>query len=148
MKLRHELTDQQWEQLAPLLPSERPPSGQPNRDHRMILNGIVWRLCTGVPWRDLPERYGKWQTVYSRFRRWQAAGVWARVLRAVQAAADARGELDWTLHFVDGSVIRAHQHAAGARKKGAPKRSGAVAAASARKSTSAASATGSPSPAS
>jgi transposase len=148
MKLRHELTDQQWEQIAPLLPPERPPSGRPNRDHRLILNGIVWRLCTGVPWRDLPERYGKWQTVYSRFRRWQAAGVWERVLRAVQAAADARGELDWTLHFVDGRVIRAHQHAAGARKKGALKRSGAVAAVSARKSTFAASATASPSPAS
>src|SRR3954467_1198032 len=148
MKLRHEHTDPQWEQIAPLLPPERPPSGRPNRDHRTIINGIVWRLCTGVPWRDLPERYGKWQTVYSRLRRWQAAGVWERVLRAVQAAADARGELDWTLHFVDGSVIRAHQHAAGARKKGAPKRSGAVAAVSARNSTFAASATASPSPAS
>ena len=145
---RHALSEEQWERLQPLLPAPKPRIGRPNLDHRTIINGIVWRLCTGVPWRDLPERYGKWQTVYSRFRRWQAAGVWERVLRAVQAAADARGELDWTLHFVDGSVIRAHQHAAGARKKGAPKRSGAVAAASVRKSTSAASAMGSPSRAS
>jgi transposase len=148
MRRRHELTDQQWEQLAPLLPPERPATGRPNHDHRTILNGILWRLRTGVPWRDLPERYGPWQTVYSRFRRWQAAGVWQRVLGAVQAAADARGQLDWTLHFVDGSVIRAHQHAAGARKKGGPKPSAVVAAGSARRSTSAPSATASRSPSS
>jgi transposase len=148
MRRRHELTDPQWEQLAPLLPPERPTTGRPNHDHRTILNGILWRLRTGVPWRDLPERYGPWQTVYSRFRRWQAAGVWQRVLAAVQAAADARGQLDWTLQFVDGSVIRAHQHAAGARKKGGPKPSGAVAADSARRSMSARTATANRSPSS
>ena len=116
---RHELTDEQFAKLAPLLPPERPATGRPNHDHRAILNGILWRLKTGSPWRDVPERYGKWDTVYSRFRRWQQAGVWARVLAALQADADARGDLDWDLHFVDGTVIRAHQHAAGA-KKGAP----------------------------
>jgi transposase len=142
---RHELTDQQWERLAPLLPAQKPRVGKPNHDHRRLVNGLLWRLRTGVPWRDLPERYGKWQTVYSRFRRWQAAGIWQQVFGAVQAAADARGQLDWTLHFVDGSVVRAHQHAAGARKKGAPKRSAAVAAGSARRSMSARSAAASPS---
>jgi transposase len=120
MVRRHELTDEQYARLAPLLPPERPRTGRPNKDHRTVLNGILYRLGTGVPWRDLPERYGPWQTVYSRFRRWQRAGVWARVLAALQADGDARGELDWSLHFLDGTTIRAHPHAAGAPKKGAP----------------------------
>jgi len=134
---RHELTDEQWERLQPLLPPTKPWSGRPNLDHRQILNGLRWLAKTGAPWRDLPERYGKWQTVYSRFRRWQRAGIWDRLLHARQAEADARGELDWSLHFVDGTVVRAHQHAAGARKKGVPKRLVGAAVASAPKSTSA-----------
>ena len=125
MKRRHELTDAQWARLQPLLPPQRPATGRPATDHRLILNAIVWRLRTGAPWRDLPEWYGPWQTVYSRFRRWQQGGVWERVLAALQAEADARGELDWTLHFVDGTVVRAHQHAAGA-KKGAGSRPSAA----------------------
>ena len=112
---RHELTDAQWERLAPLLPPQRPARGRPNHDHRRILNGIRWRLKTGAPWRDVPERYGPWRTVYSRYRRWQQAGVWDRILAALQAQADARGAFDWDLHFIDGSVVRAHQHAAGAK---------------------------------
>ena len=119
MVRRHELTDEQYARLAPLLPPEKPATGRPNLGHRTVLNGILWRLRTGAPWRDLPERYGNWQTVYSRFRRWQRAGVWGRVLAALRAGADARGDLDWSLHFVDGTTVRAHQHAAGARKKGA-----------------------------
>jgi transposase len=120
MARRHELTDEQYAKLAPLLPPEKPTTGRPNHDHRTVLNGILWRLKTGAPWRDVPTRYGPWETVYSRFRRWQRAGVWARIQAALQADADARGDLDWALHFVDGTVVRAHQHAAGARKKGAP----------------------------
>ena len=120
MVRRHELTDEQFARLAPLLPPEKPATGgRPNKDHRTVLNAILFRLRTGVPWRDLPERYGPWRTVYSRFRRWQRAGVWDRVLAALQAEADADGDLDGDLHFVDGTVVRAHQHAAGA-KKGAP----------------------------
>ena len=120
MARRHELTDEQYAKLAPLLPPERPATGRPNKDHRTVLNGILWRLRTGAPWRDLPARYGPWQTVYTRFRRWQRAGVWARVLAALQAEADAEGRLDRSLHFLDGTVIRAHPHAAGAPKKGGP----------------------------
>ncbi len=111
--------------------------GRPNLDHRQIVNGIRWRLRTGVPWRDLPERYGKWQTLYSRFRRWRRSGVWDRVLAALQAEGDAAGELDGTLHCVDGSVARAHQQAAGARKGAANGRSAGAGAASAPSSTSA-----------
>lgn len=137
MVRRHELTDDQWATLAPLLPAERPSTGRPNRDHRTVLNGILYRLGTGIPWRDLPERYGPWQTAYSRFRRWQQAGIWDRLLAALQAAADARGELDWTLHFLDGTIIRAHAQAAGAKTGTATRPSAAAKAASAPSSTSA-----------
>lgn len=135
MKRRHELTDAQWARLQPLLPPQRSATGRPATDHRLIFNAIVWRLSTGAPWRDLPERYGPWQTVYSRFRRWQQAGVWARVLAALQAEADARGDLDWSLHFVDGTVVRAHQHAAGAKKGAGIRHSAAPAAGSPPNST-------------
>jgi transposase len=73
------------------------------------------RPNTGAPWRDLPERYGPWQTIASRFYRWREAGVWDRILAAVQQLADAEGRLDWDVHYVDGTTVRAHQHAAGAR---------------------------------
>lgn len=133
---RHELTQQQWERLRPLLPSEKPAVGRPNHKHRRIINGIRWRLRTGVPWRDLPTRYGKWETVYSRFRRWQRKGIWQRILEAIQAEEDAAQNVDWDLHFVDGSVVRAHSCAAGA-KRGRTKPSDAAAGDSRRRSTSA-----------
>ena len=113
---RRELTDAQWRRLEPLLPAEKPWTGRPNEDHRRILNGMLWIDRTGAPWRDLPERYGPVGTVSSRFYRWRAAGIWDQVLSALQAEADAWGEVDWDLHFVDATVIRAHQHAAGARR--------------------------------
>ena len=145
MRRRHELTDAQWERLASLLPPQRPATGRPAHDHRLIVHAILWRLATGVPWRDLPERYGPWQTVYSRFRRWQRAGVWDRLLATVQAEGDAAGVLDWSVHFLDGTTVRAHQHAAGAKKGAAIRRSAVPAAASRRKSTSAPSGVASPS---
>ena len=121
-----ELSDDQWAALAPHLPPQRAATGRPAKDHRTVVEGILWRLRTGAPWRDLPERYGPWQSAYTRFRRWQRAGVWDRALAALQAAADERGELDWGLHFLDGTTIRAHPHAAGA-KKGAATRPSATA---------------------
>ena len=134
MPHRHELSDADWERLQPLLPPRK--AGRRRQDDRRIVNGIVWKLATGAPWRDLPERYGPWQTVYTRFWRWTRAGVWDRLFAALQQQADTVGEIDWTLHFVDGTVIRAHQHAAGA-KGGTPKprRWDAVKADSAPKST-------------
>ena len=113
MRRRHELTDAEWARLALLLPPRK--AGKRRKDDRLVINGILWKLATGVPWRDLPERYGPWQSVYTRFRRWRRAGVWDRMLAAVQQQADAPGEIDWGVHFVDATVIRAHQHAAGAR---------------------------------
>src|SRR3954468_21016799 len=116
MRKRHELTDVEWARLQPLLPPHT--AGKPRQDDRRIIDGILWKLATGAPWRDLPERYGPWQTVYTRFWRWTRTGVWERIFAAVQRQADAAGQVDWTVHFVDGTVIRAHQHAAGA--KGGP----------------------------
>ena len=121
---RFDLTDRQWARLQPFLPPEKPHTGRPNHDHRRILNrrilnGILWVHRTGAPWRDLPEeRYGPVGTVSSRFSRWRQAGVWDRLLAALQETAEARGEIDWTLHLVDATGVRAHQHAAGARREG------------------------------
>ena len=110
-----ELSDEQWERLRPLLPPQKSRTGRPARDHRTVINGILWVLRTGCPWRSLPECYGSWKTVSSRFYRWQRASVWERLLAALQRQADAEGRLDWSLHFVDSTVVRAHQHAAGAK---------------------------------
>lgn len=141
MRHRHELSDEQWARLEPLLP--KPKRGPLPRDRRRVLNGMLWIHATGAQWRDLPERYGPWQTVASQFYRWVHGGVWDMVLRALQQQADAAGQLDWSAHFVDGTVIRAHQDAAGARHlKGGTisKRSGGAGAASPPSSTSAPSA--------
>lgn len=131
---RSRLTDAQWERLRAVLPPP-PRRGRPRRDDRVVVEAILWRLATGAPWRDLPERFGSWRTAYSRFRRWQQAGVWDRALAALQAEADARGDLDWSLHFLDGTTVRAHQHAAGAKKGAATAPSAAPAAASPPRST-------------
>lgn len=112
--------------MAPLLPPQRPRTGRPAHDHRTILNGMLWILRTGAPWRDLPDRYGNWQTVYSRFRRWREAGIWDRILTALQREAAFDDELDGSLAMIDGTNIRAHHQAAGA-KKGAPHRTSAAA---------------------
>jgi transposase len=112
---RHELTDAQWHRVAPLLPPQKPRVGRPGHPHRRILNGILWILATGAPWRDLPPEYGSWHTVSSRFYRWRHAGVWARLLAALQQWADRQGQVDWSVHFLDSTIVRAHQHAAGAR---------------------------------
>lgn len=117
---RGDLSNEQWERLQPLLPPQKPKTGRPAHDHRTIINGILWVLRTGAPWRDLPERYGPWRTVASRFYRWRKAGLWDRLLALVQQQADAAGRIDWEVHYVDGTIVRAHQHAAGA-KGGTPR---------------------------
>ena len=116
-----ELTDTQWERLQPLLPPQKPRTGRPASDHRRIVNGILWLLRTGAPWRDVPERYGPWRTVASRFYRWRRAGIWQRLFEVAQQQSDAAGQLDWSIHYVDGTIVRAHQHAAGSPKGAEPK---------------------------
>jgi transposase len=113
MGRRHELTEAEWARLAPLLPRRQ--AGKPRKDDRLVINGILWKLATGAPGGVLPERSGPWQSVDTRYRRWRRAGIWDGMLAAVQLQADAAGALDWAVHFVDGTVIRAHQHAAGAK---------------------------------
>ena len=113
---RGELTNIQWERLHPLLPPHKPKTGRPAHDPRPIINGLWWMLRPGAPWRDLPERYGPWRTVASRFDRWQRAGIWSQLLAAVPAQAEAAGQLNWNMHYLDGTRSRAHQHAAGAQK--------------------------------
>jgi transposase len=85
----------------------------------MVVEGIVWRFRTGAPWRDVPEEFGPWQTLWKRHDRWSADGTWDRLLTGVCADADAAAELDWVV-AVDSSINRAHQHAAGARRITAP----------------------------
>jgi transposase len=113
---RGDLTNEQWERLKPLLPPQKPPTGRPAHDQRTLFNGLLWSLRPGAPWRDLPERYGPWRTVASRFYRWQKADVFRRILEALKPQADGNGQLHWALHDVDRTIIRAHQHAAGAKK--------------------------------
>lgn len=110
-----DLTNQQWERLKPLVPPQKPRTGRPNEDHRTIINGILWINRTGAPWRDLPKSYGPWSTVASRFYRWQQAGIWQRVMCSLQQQSDANRQLNWKQHYVDSTIIRAHQHAAGAK---------------------------------
>lgn len=112
---RGDLTNREWLLLEPHLPPSGGRGGRWN-DHRTVLNGLLFRIRTGVPWRDLPERYGSWKTVYERHRRWSADGTWDRFLHAVQADADFAGRIDWGMVGVDSTSCRAHQHAAGARK--------------------------------
>ncbi|WP_078951763.1 IS5 family transposase [Streptomyces sp. NRRL F-5755] len=117
-----ELTDAEWARLEPHLP-RNVGRGRRWKSHRRVVDGILFRLRTGIPWRDLPTRFGSWETVYERHRRWSADGTWERMLRAVQADADAEGRIDWLMVSVDSTVCRAQQHAAGARRK-APRNPG------------------------
>ena len=114
---RHELSDPQWELLAPFFPARPRRRGGQWKDDRTVLNGIFWRLDTGAPWRDLPERYGKWKTVHDRFSKLRTSGLLDRILEALQMRLDANGQIDFDLWCVDGSSIRASRAAAGALKK-------------------------------
>lgn len=109
---RYELTDEQFERIEDLLPSVEG-RGRRYEDHRTVINGIFWMLGTGAPWRDLPDRYGKWKTVYDRFRRWAEDGTLQRMVERLQADLDEHGEIDWDLFCIDGSTVPASRAAAG-----------------------------------
>ena len=111
---RHELSDAEWAVLSGLLPSSGT-TGRSRSDDRLLLNGIVCKLRTGTAWRDVPERYGSWQTLYTRFRRWALDGTFSRMLREIQAGKDAVGDID-CLVSVDSTIVRAHQLASGSKK--------------------------------
>jgi len=111
---RHELTDAEWDRIAPLLPPEQGRRSRPSLlPNRLFMNAVFFIAKTGTPWRDLPERFGPWETVYARFSRWNAKGVFDRVLSEFAADADHEAAI------ADSTYVRAHQHAAGG--KGGPK---------------------------
>jgi transposase len=110
---RHDLTDAEWVLLEPLLP-RHPRQGHRWNDHRVVIDGVFHRVRTGCPWRDLPERYGSWKTVYNRHRRWSGDGTWEQVVAALRAGSDA-AEGAGRAVAAGATVVRAHQHAAGAR---------------------------------
>ena len=105
---RYDLTDVEWLVIEPLLP--RKWRGVKRVDDRRVLNGLFWVLRSGAPWRDLPERYGPYTTVYNRFNRWRKAGLWDRLMDEITKAYDGR------VQMIDSSIVRVHQHAAGAKK--------------------------------
>ena len=114
---RHELTDEQWALVEPHLPASNARTGRPASDRRTLLNAIFWILVTGAPWRDLPERFGPWQTAYHHFSKWRKNGIFARIIETLQIKLDQQGLIDWDLWCVDGSNVRAARAAAGADKK-------------------------------
>lgn len=108
---RYELNDQKWAAIEPLLPSEKTgQKGRPAKDNRTMLNGIVWIARSGAPWRDLPERYGSWKSVYTRFCRWRDSGLLERVFIALSADADYENLM------IDSTIVKVHKSAAGAKK--------------------------------
>ena len=113
---RFDLTDAQWALLQPLLPTGKKPGRPPTWSKRQLIDGIRWRVRTGAPWRDVPDCYGHWRSVYGLYRRWQRRGMWAQILVALQGHADALGLITWEVS-VDSTIARAHQHAAGARTR-------------------------------
>lgn len=119
---RGDLTDEQWVVLEPLLPKGKKSGRPPIWTKRQLIDGIRFRVRTGIPWRDVPTEYGPWGRVYDLFRRWQRDGTWQRIVTDLQARADAKDLITWDIN-VDSTVVRAHQHAAGARKGGTSRRS-------------------------
>jgi len=118
--LRHRLTDEQWELIQDVFP---PPAktGRPPANRRDVVDGILWILRTGAPWRDLPAEFGKWHTVWDLFDKWNAAGLWDEILRRLIAAKVDVGDIDRELWCIDGSVVRAARCTAGGAKKGIPR---------------------------
>ncbi len=117
---RHGLTDNQWKLISDLFPSPAS-TGRPPRDRRIVMEGILWILRTGCPWRDLPGEFGPWETVYGCFNRWNADGTLDAVLQRLRAAQIDIGAIDEELWCIDGTIVRAHRCAAGGGKKGIPR---------------------------
>jgi transposase len=103
MQKRHALTEEQWAQIAPLLPSEVGRVARPTTSKRLMVEAIVWILRTGAPWRDPPKRFGPWQSVYTRFRRWTQQGIWAGVLEKLAETPDGES------YLIDATIVRFHQ---------------------------------------
>lgn len=107
---RDVLSDEMWAVIGPLFPAVKS-TGRPPVDRRAVVEATAWRFRTGAPWRDVPERFGNWNTIYRNFNRWSEAGVWTRVLERVQSLAHQDGEVDWVAS-IDSTIVRVHQHGA------------------------------------
>ncbi|WP_331710564.1 IS5 family transposase [Tsukamurella pseudospumae] len=106
------ISDEQWARIEPLLPSSVGRPGRRFENNRRVVEAIIYRYRTGIPWRDLPvEAFGSWKTAWKRHRRYAQDGTWDKVLAALLADADAAGKIDWTAVSVDATINRAHQHA-------------------------------------
>ncbi|AWN22810.1 IS5 family transposase [Deinococcus irradiatisoli] len=116
MSYRTDLTDAQWHALRPHLPAN-PKRGRPFAEHRRVINGILWRIKLGAPWRDIPERYGPWRTCHDRLSRWERDNTWLRILQVLQGVADRQGQINWEGASIDSTHLRAHRSAVGARKQ-------------------------------
>jgi transposase len=114
MTIRTMLSEAHWGRLAPLLPPQKPWTGRPSLDHRRFLEAVLWLARTGAPWRDLPPELMSWRTAWRRLQRWTASGIWDRIVDALRAMAPEAG---WEAHMLDSTVVRAHAHAAGARRR-------------------------------
>ena len=117
---RYALHDDQWERIKDLLPGRKGHVGTNAKDNRLFVEAVLWRYRSGAPWRDLPERFGDWNNTHRRFSRWAKTGVWERIFKHLSADPDNEYAM------IDSTIVRAHQHSAGAPKKGATKRSGAA----------------------
>jgi transposase len=109
------LSDEMWARIEPLMPPAKGPMGPPFRPHRPVVEGAIYRLRAGIPWRDLPAEFGAWSTVHRRHQAWSLDGTWDRILAELAAEADAAGELDWRVS-VDSTTARVHQHGATASR--------------------------------
>jgi transposase len=119
---RHELTDEQWALLSDFFPPRVRKRGGQWKDDRTLVDGVFWRLNTGAPWRDVPERYGPWNTVYDRFRNLRKSGLLDRIIERLQLRLNEKGLIDPDLFCIDGTNVRAARAAAGAGKKKSPAR--------------------------
>ena len=108
---RHELTDTQFDKIKSFLPGRKESAGVTAKDNRLFINAVIWIFKTGAPWRDLPERFGNWSSIHRRFTRWAKSGVFDQIFRILSEDAD----MEFLL--MDGTIVKAHQHAAGAQKK-------------------------------
>jgi transposase len=106
------LNDDQWQSISGLIIGRPDQKGSTGRDNRMFVEGVLWIVRTGSPWRDLPEPFGEWNSVFRRFSRWSRKGVWRRMFEAMS------DDPDFEYLIVDSTIVRAHQHAAGAKKGG------------------------------
>ena len=110
------LTDDEWDLITDLFP-EPAATGRPPVDRRMVVNGILWILRTGAPWRDLPEEFGTWKTAWRLFDQWTHDGTWKKILHCLRAAFISAGDIDNDLWCIDGTIVRAARCAAGGGKK-------------------------------